>query len=259
MPVVRPYLLFLLPLLLLGGWSLAQPGFQLKLDKPKEYEERMLRGEKTPDKKIRLPQRILQNTITRYNYFFNASNKLNEVIARAKQAFQDDYTKLLPFYNYSLEKTAEDGVQLDSIIWKSNSGIVLHDLRSDWTDDLYLLWGASYYFQRKFDSARILFQFINHSFAPREKDGYARTIGSARDGNNALSISTPEKKGFARKALSGPPPRRNDAFIWQVRNYIADQKLAEAASLLEAIRRDPAFPDRLREELHEVQAWWLYQ
>ncbi len=255
----RPYLLLLISTLLVSIPLRAQVGFQLRLDKPAEYRDRELRGEKTPQKKIRVPQRILQNTITRYNYFFNASNKLNEVINRAKLAFQDDYTKLLPFYNYTLEKTAEDGIQLDSIIWKSNSGIVLHDLRSDWTDDLYLLWGASYYFQRKFDSARILFQFINYSYAQRDKYGNTRAIGSAQDRNNALSISTPEKRGIMRKMISGPPPRRNDAFIWQVRNYIADQKLAEAASLIEALRRDPVFPERLREELHEVQAWWYYQ
>ncbi len=249
-------------LIILTCWAipgLSQTGFELKLEKPKEYEERILRGEKTSDKRIKFPQRILQNTVTRYNYFFNASNKLNEVLTRAKLAFQDDFTQLLPFYNYTLEKTAQDGVQLDSIIWKSNSGIVLHDLRNDWNDDLYLLWGAAYYFQQKFDSARILFQFINQAYAPREKDGYTRTIGSARDGNNALSISTPEKKGFANKLLSNGPPRRNDAFLWQIRNFIAQNQLAEAASLIEALRRDPAFPTRLREELHEVQAWWYYQ
>jgi hypothetical protein len=224
MPGTRLHIFFLVAALLTVNLLQAQTGFQLKLDKPKEYEDRVLRGEKTPDKKIGLPQRVLQNTITRYNYFFNASNKLNEVIVKAKMAFQDDYTKLLSFYNYTLDKTAAEGIQLDSIIWKSNSGIVLHDLRSDWTDDLYLLWGAAYYFQEKFDSARILFQFINQSYAPREKDGYARTIGSARDGNNALSISSPEKKGRMRRILSGPPPRRNDAFIWQIRHYIAQQK-----------------------------------
>ncbi len=252
------FTLLLMALTLLGE-SLAQTGFEIKLDKPKEYEERILRSERTPIKKIGLPQRMLQNTVTRYNYYFNASNKLNEVIERAKQAFTDDYTKLLPFYNYTLESTASDATQLDSIIWKTNSGIVLHDLRGDWTDDLYLLWGAAYFFQQKFDSARILFQFINQAYAPREKDGYAKTIGSARDGNNALSVSTPEKKGKIARMISKAPPRRNDAFIWQIRNYIAQNQLAEAASLIEALQRDPQFPVRLREELHEVEALLFYQ
>jgi len=254
-----PYQTLLLLAVLSSGGVRAQFSYSIQLEKPKEYEDRILRSERTPDKKIRMPQRILQNTVTRYNYFFNASNKLNEVIERAKLAFQDDYTQLLPFYNYSLEKTAEDAVQLDSVIWKTNSGVVLHDLRNDWTDDLYLLWGAAYYFQRKFDSARILFQFINQTYAPREKDGYPKTIGSARDGNSALSISTPEKKGRLRKLFSKTPPRRNDAFIWQIRNYIAQDQLTEAASLIEALRRDPQFPTRLQTDLHEVQAWLFYQ
>jgi hypothetical protein len=29
------------------------------------------------------------------------------------------------------------------VIYKSKTGIVLHDLRNDWVDDLYLLWGAA--------------------------------------------------------------------------------------------------------------------
>src|SRR6185503_13605351 len=135
---------------------------------------------------------------------------------RAKGSFTDDYSQLLPFYNYSLDVTAGDSIQLDSITYKSSTGVALHDLRNDWVDGLYLLWGASYYLQKKFDSAYLMFQFINYAFAPKEKDGYYMTIGSPKDGNSAYSISTKEKTGLPRKIFS-EPPSRNDAFIWQIR------------------------------------------
>src|SRR5215831_1362900 len=77
-----------------------QLGITFDLKKPQEYDERVLRSEKSDQKKFTLPTRIVQNTITHYNYFFNANNKLNEVIERAKLVFKDDYSKLLPFYNY---------------------------------------------------------------------------------------------------------------------------------------------------------------
>src|SRR3954465_13263736 len=84
----------------------AQPGTRVDIKKPQEYENRELRSEKATEKKLSTPKRVLQNTFTHYNYFFNASNKLDEVIARAKAAFKDDYTKLLSFYNYSLNATS---------------------------------------------------------------------------------------------------------------------------------------------------------
>src|ERR1700750_3182103 len=83
----------------------AQLGFSFDIPKPKQYEERKLRSEKSDQKKFTVPKRFFQNTTTHYNYFFNANNKLNEVIARAKEAHTDDYTELLSFYNYDLNKT----------------------------------------------------------------------------------------------------------------------------------------------------------
>lgn len=238
--------------------SYSQLGIPITIEKPKEYEERVLRSEKSDQKKFNVPRRFVQNTVTHYNYFFNANNKLNEVLERAKTSFVDDYSQLLPFYNYSLDVTAQDSIQLDSIIYKSMSGIALHDLRNDWVDNLYLLWGAAFYLRKEFDSAYMMFQFINYAFAPKEKDGYYLVIGSPRDGNSAMSISTKEKNSLPRRVFS-EPPSRNEAFIWQIRNFLVQDKYAEAASLIIALRNDPAFPKRLHNDLHEVQAYWFYK
>ena len=238
--------------------AFSQLGFDLNIKKPKEYEERVLRSEKSDQKKFTVPRRFIQNTVTHYNYTFNANNKLNEVLERAKTAFVDDYSKLLPFYNYSLDVTVRDSIQLDSITYKASSGIALHDLRNDWVDNLYLLWGAAYYLQKDFDSAYQMFQFMNYAFAPKEKDGYYKTIGSSRDGNSALSIATKEKNSIPRRLFS-EPPSRNDAFIWQIRNFLAQDQFPEAASLIVTLRNDPVFPKRLFNDLHEVQAYWFYK
>lgn len=238
--------------------AFGQQGINLDIKKPPEYENRVLRSEKSDRKKFNVPRRFIQNTVTHYNYFFNANNKLNEVLERAKASFTDDYSQLIPFYNYSLDVTAADTVQLDSISYKAQTGIVLHDLRSDWADNLYLLWGASYYLKKEFDSANLMFQFINYAFAKKEKDGYYRTIGSGRDGNDPFVVSTPEKNSLTRRIFT-EPPSRNDAFIWQVRNYLAQDKFAEAASLIQILRNDPQFPKRLYNDLDEVQAWSFYK
>jgi TolA-binding protein len=245
-------------ILLLTSATAYPQGGDITIKKPKEYEERVLRSEKTGEKKFTLPRRFVQNTVTHYNYYYNANNKINDVLEKAKEAFRDDYSKLLPFYNYSLDVTVADSIQLDSVTYKSSSGIALHDLRNDWADNLYLLWGISFHLQKKFDSAYLMFQYINYYFAPREKDGYYKTIGSNRDGNSAYSISTKEKNSLPKKIFN-EPPSRNDAFVWQIKNFLVQDQFAEAASMIVTLRNDPVFPKRLKNDLEEVQAFWFYK
>ena len=240
------------------GPALGQLGFDLDIKKPEQYEKRELRAEKSGSKKFNLPRRFFQNNFTHYNYFFNANNKINEVIARAKEAHKEDYTRLLPFYNYSLDVTAAEKTELDSVIYKAKTGIVLHDLRNDWADDLYFLWGAAYYLQQEYDSAYQMFQFINYAFAEKEKDGFYKFIGSRIDGNRATSISTNEKVKFP-KGLISDPPVRNYALIWEVRSLIQAGGMTEAGSLISLLKNDPLFPERLQDELEEVQAYWFYK
>lgn len=236
----------------------AQYGVTLDIKKPPEYDNRVLRSEKSDKKKFPVTSRFVQNTTTHYNYFFNANNKLKEILEKAKAVHVDDYSQLIPFYNYSLDVTAADTTSIDSISYKSQTGIVLHDLRSDWADNLYLLWGISYYLKKDFDTAYLMFQFINYAFAEKEKDGYYKTIGSSMDGNDAFSVSTKEKNSFTRKVFTRPPSR-NEAFIWQIRNFLAQEKYTQAASLISILKNDPVFPGRLKNDLEEVQAYFFYK
>jgi outer membrane protein assembly factor BamD (BamD/ComL family) len=238
-----------------------QEGIDYDLKKPAKYENRTLGYEKTYETKFKAPRHFIQNTVTHYNYYFNANNKLNAVIGRAKTQFRDDFTKLLPFYNYTLDATAKDRRELDSVIDKANTGILIHDLRNDWVDNLYMLMGKAYYFKKQFDSAYITFQFVNYAFAPREKDGYSKPIGSNSDmeqGGTALTISTKEKSNILKKAFS-LPPSRNESLVWMIRTYLAGDQYNQAAVLTEILKQDPQFPGRLQPDLHELQALWFYK
>jgi hypothetical protein len=110
----------------------AQPGTEIELDKPKKYENRKLASEKTGEKKFTIPRKIYQNTVTHYNYYFNANTRLNDLVSSAKASFKEDYSQLLPFYNYSLQTTSQNKQELDSIIYKCTAGILLHDLRNSY-------------------------------------------------------------------------------------------------------------------------------
>jgi hypothetical protein len=236
----------------------AQLGFDLDIKKPEPYENRELKAEKTGTGKLKAPGRFFQNTYTHYNYFYNSNTKLNTILDRAKEAHRDNYAELLPFYNYSLDVTAQDSIQLDSVIHKVKTGIVLHDLRNDWIDNLYILWGASYYLQQQFDSAYQMFQFVNYSFAEKEKDGYYKYIGSRADGATTLSIATKEDQGFVKRMVSDPPSR-NNALIWQIRTLTQQGIYPQAASLISTLKVDPNFPTRLHGALQEAEAYWFYK
>ena len=229
------------------------------LKKPPKYESKVLGSEKTGSKKFTVPRHFIQNTVTHYNYFFNASNKLNEVMARAKIAHREDYTQLLPFYNFNLTETAQYKSDLDSVIYKSTAGILIHDLRNDWIDNLYLLIGKAYYLRNTLDSAYMTFQYVNYAFSPKEKGGYDKVIGSnENEGGNVFSISTNEKKNIVKEVLSRPPSR-NESLVWQIKTYLAMDALTEASSLIETLKNDPLFPDRLQSSLEEVQSFYYYK
>ncbi|MBS1731293.1 MAG: hypothetical protein JSS67_11050 [Bacteroidetes bacterium] len=215
-------------------------------------------SEKTKEGKLGFGKKLFQNTITHYNYYFNAVNRLQEIVDQAKEIFRDDYTKKLPFFNFRLNATASNS-DIDTVINKCNAGILLHDLRNDWVDNLYLVLGQAYYYRKNFDSANQVFQYINYAFAPKD-DGYDIPVGSnASAQNGVFSIATVEKKENILRKTFSTPQSRNDALVWMARNFIENHDYDKASSLLEILRHDPVFPERLQPELHETLSYLFYQ
>ncbi len=228
--------------------------------KPEKYAEKKLASEKTGEKKFTVPRRFITNATTRYNYYFNAKQKYEAVISAGKAAQRDNYAKLLAFYPYSTEGTKAQKTELDSIIYISTAAVLLHDLRSDWVDDMYLLIGQSYFLRGDLDSAALTFQFINYNLAPREKgdDDYGKVVGGNGDANSGgLSIANKEKQKLLQK-VTGIPPSRNDALIWLTRTHIQNDEFADAAGLINILQTDKNLPPRLVNDLEEVTAYWFY-
>ena len=229
-------------------------------DKPEKFQSKTLRSEKTGNKKFTIPRRIIQNTTTHYNYYFNANNKLNAVLEQARTSVKDDYSKLLPFYGYSLESTASQSSELDSVIYKATAGILLHDLRSDWVDNMYLLIGKAYLLKKELDSASMTFQFINYNLYPKKKKNEDQLIVGTNENaaNRTVSIANKEKRSLLKKIFT-MPPSRNDALVWQARVLIEMEEYTDAAGLINTLQADPNLPKRLDPDLEEVNAFWFYK
>jgi len=214
-----------------------------EIDKPLPYE-RLL------DKKYTLGRRAYQNTVSQFNYLFNAEIALDEIIQKARDVNEDDYTELLPFYDYDLSITAKESI--DSIIYRCNANIVLHDLRSNYVDDAYLLLAKSYLFHKNFDTAGSILQFINYSFFDKE-DGADQLIGSNLNKSGKFSIASAENnRVWENKNI------RNESMIWQARNYFEAGEINEGISLLQLLKTDLGFPKRLHPFLFEQLAYGYY-
>ena len=216
-------------------------------------EERPLPYEKLATKKYTLGRRAYQNTMAQFNYLFHGQEELNSFIQNARLVHEDDFTTdLISFYDYDLSTTAKNNI--DSIVYRSNANIVLHDLRSNYVDDSYLLLAKAYLFHKNFDTAGSILQFINYSFDEKE-NGMDVEIGSnLRNTKGRFSIATKENgRKWENKNV------RNESLLWQARTYFEIGELNEGISLLQIIKSDAVFPQRLAPFLNEQLAYGYYQ
>ena len=212
--------------------------------------DKLLPYERLLDKKYTLGRRAYQNTVSQFNYLFHAEIGLDEIIQKARDLHEDDYTELLPFYDYDLSITAKESI--DSIIYRCNANIVLHDLRSNYVDDAYLVLAKAYLFHKNFDTTASILQFINYSFFEKE-DGADLPIGSNLNKPGKFSIASPENnRAWENKNV------RNESMIWQARTYFEAGEINEGISLLQLLKTDVGFPKRLQPFLYEQLAYGYY-
>ncbi len=236
----------------------AQLGETYDIERPEKYEDRKIGYEKTYTKKYTLPRKFIQNNISHYNFYYNANEKINNVILAAKEAQKDSFDRLLPFFAYSLDYTKNQKKELDSAIQKATGGILIHDLRTNWVDNFYLIIGKSYFLQQKYDSAEMTFNYINYEFAPKDKDKERIITGSSTEESKGFSIATNEKRGVVKK-ITQKPPSRNESFLWLIRTHIENNDYGSASGLIQTLKNDALFPKRLMNDLDEVTSYFYYK
>lgn len=226
----------------------------VKVKAPK-VEDRRPPSEKLAEKPFTIKRKLVQNLVTRYNYYYHAKLRLDGVTRNINRQGQDNFNVLLPFYPYSPQNMGLSTNELDSVVYKASVAIQIHDPRGKWIDDCYLLIGRAYYYMSDWDNANKTFQFVNTTFAPRKKDDYKVVIGSQE--NDQITVASKEKrKGFFGRFKH--IYARNDAFLWRARTLIEQKDFDEVQSLLSVLETDPNFPKRLDGQLAEVQAYSRY-
>ncbi len=214
---------------------------KLSLDLKIQKQQEAYTNETMRRRKWSLGRKAVQNTFTRYNYYYNADRKMDEAEANMRRAAQDNFDGLLPLFYFNPDKDSSQVMtDMDTIIRKTSIGIQLHDPRGKWQDNLYLLTGKAYYYKGDYKNAAAAFKYIISEVE-------AARIAKAKQENKGkksqpipLELGVEEKSGLAG-ALEHKSSK-NEAMLWLAQTFTQDNNDGQAQSLLDMLRNDSKFP-----------------
>lgn len=206
-------------------------------------------NEKMLKKKWGVPRQAVQNTFTRYNYFFNADKKMDEALANMQRVRKENYDSTIALFPFDPDRDSSVlAADMDSIIQKASVGIQIHDPRTKWGDDLYLLLGEAYYYKGHYNDAATSFRYIL-SLKDKNKKKVAAEQRKARAKGTSKAPSIAEADD--KKMLDFLKHRsvHNESILWLARTYTQSKQEGNAESVLDLLDNDPNFPEELKGRL----------
>lgn len=212
--------------------------FELKIKKKQEAwsNEKMLK------KKWRFPRRSFQNMFTRYNYYYNANRKMEEAIRNMQRRKKDDFEQRITLFPFDPNKDSTVfAADMDTIIRKASIGIQIHDPRTKWADDLYLLMGQSYYYKGNYKMAESVFKYVvGMKNTNIYKDVKKKPKAASKDG----SPLEKEKNGLLRFLRHRSV--HNDGVLWLTRTYTDSKRSSEAEAILDLLDASSGVSERMK-------------
>ena len=230
----------------------------------------------------------------KYNAYFNADLKMQEVIKTLEKQHQENYNQVLPMYRFlAVEGATSAAADLDIIIKKSGVAISLHRM-SHWTDDSYLLIGQSQFLKGEFQNAEGTFKYIISELDPEKleeelakKKGKKKKKGSAKkkpepkkkkNSQGLTKVNRPKDKfgnpiepkeedkvkeiieeiptdDEAKKYFLKHRPSHKEAMLWLAKTQIAMEHYDEAFIGLNRLKRDNTLQESLRAEIEATEAY----
>ena len=114
--------------------------------------------------------RMFDNTVSRYNAYYNSSLVYKTSIASATDGFQEDYDAL--FAASVQDAVARDGSvsgQMDEIIEKTTA-IIEKKPYSKWVDDHFLMNGIAHYIKGDYEMSEKIFRYVSSEFQQGVQD-----------------------------------------------------------------------------------------
>lgn len=230
---------------------------QLALEMKIKKKQEAWNNEKMLKKKWSTPRKVLQNTFTRYNYYFNADKRMDEALVNMQRFRKEDYDAELALFPFDPDRDSSVlAPDMDSIIQKASVGIQIHDPRTKWADDLYLLLGQAYYYKGDYKNAGNAFRYIV-SLKDKYKKNNKRTYTSSKSSTKGPSIAQAEDKSFFD--FLKHQTAHNEALLWLARTYTEAHDEGNAESVIDLLESDPNMPQSLKGRLALEKAYVMLE
>lgn len=178
-------------------------------------------------KKNKWNRRVYHNLTSHYNVWWNGDQSVKEGEKNLKEAVKDDYTAILPVFNYGTKENALSlNSDMDRAIEKASISIQRHSMRFggkeyvNWIDDSYLIMGQANFYKQEFIPARRTFDYVVNSYK-----------------YNDIT---------------------HTANLWLAKTYIETEQYAKAEAILQALivttSQNPKMPKYVRNNLDLVLA-----
>lgn len=120
--------------------------------------------------------RTFHRLTARDNGWFNANEKLNEIVIGIEDAHVDDYDHVLPLFVYGTEEQARNAIpDLEKCIDKCSLVIERHSMdiegkeKNSWIDDAFFVIAKSHFYKRNYYEAERGFTYIGRRFKDENK------------------------------------------------------------------------------------------
>jgi len=201
-------------------------------------------NQKMLKKKWSKPRQVVQNTFTRFNYYYNANLKMEEALANMQRVRKDNYDSVIGLYPFDPNRDSSLLVaDMDTIAHKVSIGIQIHDPRSKWDDDLYLLLGEANYYKGKYDAAAIAFHYI---ISVDERNKKKKPSGNTYSPSAKQQPSIVENNKKTALDFLKHKPVHNEAILWMARTYTEAHEVEKAEAVLALLESDPNLPKNLK-------------
>jgi len=117
-------------------------------------------------------RRAYHNLNAHFNAYWNGNESLKSGILELGKSARDNYTIVLPVYNYGTEANAQTiNPNMDRAIEKASKVIQRHSMNFDdkeyvkWVMQSYLLIGKANYYKQDYAAARRAFEFVSKKYA----------------------------------------------------------------------------------------------
>lgn len=163
-------------------------------------------------------RRAYHNLTSHYNVFWNGEYSLMEGDRQLKRNAKDDYSKVLPVFNYGTKTEAMAlNSQMDRALQKTSICVQKHSMKFNgrervrWIDDAYLVMGKAHFYKQDYIPARRTFDFVSTEFK-----------------NNDIALVSN---------------------LWLVKTYIKTEQYPKAIAMIEQLQSKIADRKKLPKEL----------